>query len=117
MAKKKAKKTKKEVACYQVKNRPKNGQFQKGVSGNPSGRPNTQWRIELEDAIKTVQKRKRKKFMVHVVEQAYENHNVLVAVLKKLLPDLKIEEIDAGETLQSFIDWLVGRNGNPKNKS
>jgi hypothetical protein len=108
-----AKKKKKKSACKQVSNRTKNGRFQKGFSGNPSGRAVNPWRQELESAIRTVEKRKRKKLMVHAVNQAFKNDIVLVAILKKLLPDLKIEEIglDAGEDLKSFVSWLIGRNG------
>lgn len=108
MAKKK--KAKKRAACSQVISRNKKGQYPKGVSGNPSGKRIHSWRNELEDAIRIVEKKKRKKFMVYAVEKAYTDNHVLVAVLKKLLPDLKTEEIDAGANLKTFIDWLVSRD-------
>ncbi len=108
-----AKQAKKKASCAQDNGRTEKGRFQKGVSGNPAGGRPGKWRNELEEAIEIVQTRKRKKFMIHAIEQAYIDTKVLVAVLKKLLPDLKIEEIDlnAGENLKSFIDWLTGRNG------
>jgi hypothetical protein len=111
--------SKKKATCEQVVGRTAKGQFAKGVSGNPSGGALSQWRSELEDAINTVQKRKRKKLMVHAVEQSYKDNKVLIAILKKILPDLKIEEVDlnASESLNSFIDWLVGRNGDPQEQS
>ena len=72
----------------------KDGRFKKGVSGNPNGRQRSEWRDELEDAIRVVQGKKRKKLMIHIVEQAYKDNRVLVALLKKLLPDLKTGELN-----------------------
>jgi len=106
-------KKKKKKTCSQERNRTKRGQFPKGVSGNPGGRPLNEWRTALDDAIRQVQKKKRKKLMVHAVEQAYKDNTVLVAILKKLLPDLKASEleINADNNMQTFIDWLTGRDG------
>lgn len=72
--------------------------FKKGQSGNPNGRkkgvPNK--RTELMNAIKYVQgtkdpntKKKRKKLLVHAIEKAYEDNTVLIALLRKLIPDMK----------------------------
>lgn len=44
----------------------------------------------------TVEKRKKKKFFIHAIEQAYEDNKVLIAVLKKLVPDLKFVENEHG---------------------
>lgn len=69
--------------------------FVKGKSGNPAGRVKGENpRVKaLLDAIKVVEKRKRKKLLTHAVEQAYKDKTVLVALLKKLIPDLKAVEI------------------------
>ena len=77
-----------------MENRTEKGQFIKGVSGNPNGRQRSEWRDELEEAIRVVQGKKRKKLMIHIVEQAYKDNKVLVALLKKLLPDLKTGELN-----------------------
>ncbi|MHC4397482.1 MAG: hypothetical protein ACYS1A_17715 [Planctomycetota bacterium] len=115
---KKAKKKNNKTSCGQENKqdikRTSTGQFKKGYSGNPNG-SNGHWRSELERAIKTVERRKRKKFMIHAVEQAYVENTVLVAILKKLLPDLRKQDVDAGANLKNFIDWLVSRDGNSKN--
>ena len=94
MPKKKAKKKKKKGTCEQGSGRNGKGQFAKGYSGNPAGGAKSPWRDELEEAIITVQKRKRKKLMVHAVEQAFVDNKVLVAILKKFLPDLKSGELN-----------------------
>lgn len=76
--------------------------FVKGVAANPNGRPkgSPNKRPELLNAIKYVQGKKGKKLLVHAIEQAYEDNTVLVAVLRKLIPDLKAVE-------------LTGKDGGP----
>jgi len=63
--------------------------FVKGQSGNPKGRPKKPTIEALEKAIKKVERKKKKKLMEHFVEQAFDDNGVLVALLKKMLPDLK----------------------------
>ena len=54
------------------------------------GRPKKPEIEELRNAIKLVQKQPgRQPLLVHFVEQAYENKEVLVALLRKLIPDMQ----------------------------
>lgn len=66
--------------------------FKKGKSGNPKGRVKKPQAEELRIAIKLVEGRKKKKFLIHIVEQAYEDNKLAAAVLKKFIPDLRHEE-------------------------
>jgi len=73
--------------------------FVKGQSGNPSGRKtggNTKVHA-LQHAIREVEKKKGKSLLIHAVEQAYKDRGVLIAILKKLIPDLKAVEVTGGE--------------------
>lgn len=63
--------------------------YKKGQSGNPNGRPKKTAVHELEKAIRKVQRLQGKKLLVHAVEQAFKDNSVLVAILKKILPDLR----------------------------
>lgn len=73
---------------------------------------------ELRRAIELVQKRKGKKLLIHFVERAYENDKVMVALGKKILPDLAAVDgtLNASESLQDFVAWMserMGRNDKP----
>lgn len=76
----------------------------KGQSGNPSGRPISENRRLLEKAIATVERKRKKKFWLHVVERAYDDDGVLKAVLDKLVPDLKALEGVLDLNVQSLAD-------------
>ena len=70
-------------------NHKENGKFAHGNCANPTGRPKKPEIEALRKAVKAVEKDKDKTLLRHFVEQAYEDKNVLVALMKKFLPDLK----------------------------
>ena len=74
------------------------GQFTKGHSygRNQKGRPKKPEIEELRKAIKAVEEEKDKKLLEHFVRRAYKNDAVLVALIKKLVPDKTQADIDLG---------------------
>jgi len=69
-----------------------------GESGNLKGRPPVPEIEELRQAIRIARKKHgNRSILVHFVEQAYTNSQVLIALMKKLLPD-KIEGESFGDT-------------------
>lgn len=100
MAKKSKKKNKKKRKKVGGKDelRSSDGKFKPGTCGNPNGRPKGSHNrcsiAELGEAIEKVQKSKkgRKAILVHFVERAYENDQVLISLMKKLMPDLRAIE-------------------------
>ena len=70
--------------------------WKKGQSGNPKGSKKRKTCFAaLEEAIKSVEKTKDKTLMEHFVEQAYTDNHVLVALMKKVVADLKGVELSA----------------------
>ena len=60
-----------------------------GKSNNPNGRPpkGNAFVEQLAKAIKVVEKAKGKSLMQHAIERAYVEDTVLIALLRKVLPD------------------------------
>jgi len=66
----------------------------KDWNGNRNGRPVAPEIEELRQALRAVRKHKgNRPLLVHAVERAYINDNVLVALLKKLVPDRVSKEL------------------------
>jgi len=67
--------------------------FQKGQSGNPSGKRKGEFRKMMEAALAAESKAKGMSLIRHAVKKAYEDNSVLIAILKKILPDLKAVDV------------------------
>ena len=54
---------------------------------------------ELREAIKKSEKKRDKTLFEHFIERAFESDKVLIALMKKIIPDQKNSEIDYLEEL------------------
>ncbi|MDP2789899.1 MAG: DUF5681 domain-containing protein [bacterium] len=71
------------------------GSWKKGMSGNPKGRPENPVIQEMRAALVAAQKGKKRTLLEHFFERAYKDNHVLIAAIKKLLPDLSNVELQA----------------------
>jgi len=81
--------------------------WKRGQSGNPNGRKRSPARTLVEAAIKAEGKKRGKTLWEHLVERAYTDDAVLVALARKFLPDLR--SVDA--KIDSLPFRLVLTNG------
>jgi len=91
--------------------------FKKGTEwkGNPNGRPKgarDNFSLEIfRKAIVKVEKKKKKPFFEMVVERAYTNDKILIAVLKKILPDQQQVGVAFPEELLAEKIQFIPQNG------
>ena len=83
--------------------------FQKGKSGNPSGRPKGTGLQPLLDAIKRVEKKKKQNFYDRAVEMAWLEPTVMMGIIKKLVPDQAPVD-DKGKALPVLNFYIPERN-------
>jgi len=63
----------------------------------------TRYRRELDDAIIEVGSKKRKQLLEHFVERAFIDDTALIALMKKMVPDLKAIDL----TTEGKTGWQV----------
>jgi len=93
--------------------------FKPGESGNPAGRPKgskTKFSIvALEESIREVEKECQTSFFRHVVKRAFISDKVLIALLKKLIPDVQYTGPDDGLSwLDEELEFSYPQNSIPK---
>lgn len=86
--------------------RKKDGTWQKGQSGNPSGNKRVSERQLLWDAIHKVEKDKKETVLEVFVKRAWEDNRVLVALVDRLIPKLTSQEVTTpgGRPLTALLD-------------
>ncbi len=89
-----------------------NGKFKEGNPGGP-GRPRGSAYIEdLRQAIEEVEAEKKKSLWKRLVERAFIKDSVLIAIVKKFIPDLKSLEIKDGG--QDKLNLIIMERGYSK---
>lgn len=76
--------------------------WKKGQSGNPNGRPRKPERQILLEAMAEKESERGKSLWLHLVERAYEDDTVLIALAKKFVPDLS-HDVGMAEVMRTFL--------------
>ena len=85
--------------------------WQKGQSGNPSGK-HRKLEIELiRQAIAETSREKKKSLWKHLIERCYEEDAVLIAVAKKFMPDsIRLEGADGKNFILKVVAFSAEQN-------
>jgi hypothetical protein len=68
---------------------------------------------QLRKAIKVVEKKHDRTLMEEFVHKAYEDNAVMVALMRKLIPDKKVQDVNIGGQEDNPISLIMfGKNGN-----
>lgn len=77
--------------------RKKDGQFKKGVSGNPAGsKKGPRRQGQLLAAIEAVETKRGDNWLEHQIEKSYDDVALATAILARLHPSLKAIEMSGG---------------------
>lgn len=79
------------------------GGAKKGEVRNPHGRPRVPEIELIRQAMAEVEVTKKKSLWKHLVEQAYEDNNVLTALSKKFVPDMTHIDGEIGHKIIEII--------------
>lgn len=72
-------------------------------SPNPNGRPSKPEAEILRQALEAAKKKNGGKHLIeHAVEQAYKSENLCIAIMKKILPDKSVTEIQGNRIIVTF---------------
>jgi len=93
--------------------RDKGGRFKKGHSGNPKGSNKYTSIVPLLNALDRAGEKRGEDFWDMVAKKVWMNETVLIAILKKILPDEVHTEVTGQNTLVQIIQQLAEKeNGN-----
>jgi hypothetical protein len=97
---------KKTTTTRKTRTRGADGKFLPGIVTNQKGRPvgaKNKLTKDFHIALEVVETAKGKSLLQHCIEQAYTDNKMAIAIIKKIVPDLK--QIDA--RIEATIDGKV----------
>lgn len=82
--------------------------FKEGNPGGPGRPKGSAYMDELKQAIKEVEKEKKKSLFKRVIERAYISDSVMIAVLKKFVPDKVKQELEGLSEMSIKVEIING---------